>query len=86
MLTRTFKSGHSLAVRIPRELAIVQPAQDIEIEQVGNTLVLRPVEQPTLAGISAIFAQFSADFMAEGRDFHQEFEREWSGLSRTGQG
>ena len=44
MLTRVFKSGNSLAVRIPKELAFVAGAQDIDIERVGNTLVLRPVE------------------------------------------
>ncbi|MBV5345697.1 MAG: AbrB/MazE/SpoVT family DNA-binding domain-containing protein, partial [Rhodoferax sp.] len=51
MLTRVFKSGNSLAVRIPKELAIVDGAQDVEIERVGNTLVVRPVAQPTLVGI-----------------------------------
>jgi antitoxin VapB len=79
MLTRVFKSGNSLAVRIPKELAIVDSAQDVEIERVGNTLVVRPVAQPTLAGIGEIFALFSSDFMADGREFHEEHEREWSG-------
>jgi len=83
MLTRVFKSGNSLAVRIPKELAIVDVAQEVEIERVGNTLVVRPVGQPTLAGIGEIFAMFSADFMAEGREFHDEKEREWSGLDKS---
>jgi antitoxin VapB len=77
MLTRVFKSGNSLAVRIPRELAIVRAAQDIEIEQVGNTLVLRPIEQNTLAGIGDVISMFSADFMASGRDAAPEVERDW---------
>jgi len=79
MLTRVFKSGNSLAVRIPKELAIVDAAQEVEIERVGNTLVVRPLAQPTLAGIGDIFAMFSAEFMAEGREFHGEKERDWSG-------
>ena len=37
MLTRVFKSGNSLAVRIPKELAIVEASQDVEIEKVGDT-------------------------------------------------
>lgn len=78
MLTRVFKSGNSLAVRIPKELAIVDAAQEIDIERVGNTLVLRPVEQKTLAGIGEIFAMFSPDFMADGRDFHEQRERDWA--------
>ena len=83
MLTRVFKSGNSLAVRIPKELAFVDAAQDIEVERVGNTLVLRPVMQETLADIGEIFAMFSADFMAEGREFHQEPERDWLGADSS---
>lgn len=83
MLTRIFKSGNSLAVRIPKELAIVHAAQEVEIDRVGNTLVVRPVEQQTLAGIGEIFALFSPDFMAEGREFHAERERDWSGFSNA---
>ena len=41
MLTRVFKSGNSLAVRIPKELAIVEASQEVEIERIGNTLVVR---------------------------------------------
>ena len=40
MLTRVFKSGNSLAVRIPKELGFVDAAQDVDVERVGNTLVL----------------------------------------------
>ena len=78
MLSRVFKSGNSLAVRIPKELAFVLAAQEVEIERVGNTLVLRPVEARSLAGIGRIFAMFSADFMAEGRDASVEVERDWN--------
>ncbi len=31
MLTRIFKSGNSLAVRIPKELAIAEASQEVEI-------------------------------------------------------
>lgn len=80
MLTRVFKSGNSLAVRIPKELGFVDVAQDLEVELVGNTLVLRRVEEDTLADIGEIFAMFSPGFMADGREFHDEQERDWSGL------
>ena len=79
MLTRVFKSGNSLAVRIPKELAFPAGVQDVEIERIGNTLVLRAVETRTLADLPAIFASFSADFMAGGREFHEQKERDWSG-------
>lgn len=77
MLTKVFKSGNSLAVRIPKELGFVDAAQDIEVERVGNTLVLRLVEQETLADIGKIFSMFSPAFMSEGREFHAEHERNW---------
>ena len=84
MLTRVFKSGNSLAVRIPKELGFVDAAQDVEVERVGDTLVLRLVATETLADIGEIFAMFSPSFMAEGREFHEEQERDWSGVSQWG--
>jgi antitoxin VapB len=81
MLTRVFKSGNSLAVRIPKELAFVAGAQDIDIERVGNTLVLRPVVQATIGDLTPILSLFSPDFMAKGREFHEQGERDWSGDS-----
>lgn len=81
MLTRIFKSGNSLAVRIPKELGFADTAQDVEVERVGNTLVLRLVEQETLADIGKIFAQFSPSFMAQGREFHAEHERDWGDIA-----
>ena len=81
MLTRVFKSGNSLAVRIPKELGFVDAAQDVEVERVGNTLVLRRIEQETLADIGKIFSMFSPSFMAEGREFHEERERDWGDRS-----
>ena len=83
MLTRVFKSGNSLAVRIPKELAFVDGAQDVEIERVGNTLVLRPVVQETIGDLAPISLMFSQDFMAGGREFHEEREREWSGVEKS---
>ena len=83
MLTRVFKSGNSLAVRIPKELAIAEASQEVEIERVGDTLVMRPVSRETLAGIGRIFALFSPDFMCGGREFHSEGERDWSGGANT---
>ena len=74
LLTRVFKSGNSLAVRIPKELSFLDPGQEVEIERVGNTLVLRPVQ--TLSDLPAIFASFSRDFMTGEREFHEQKERD----------
>lgn len=81
MLTRVFKSGNSLAVRIPKELGFVDEAQDVEVERVGNTLVLRRVESDTLADIGPILALFSQGFMASGREFEPEPERDWDSIA-----
>ena len=78
MLTRVFRNGNSLAIRIPKELAIAEVAEEVEIERVGNSLVVRPARRKSLAGIGEVFAMFSADFMAQGREFHEERERDWS--------
>lgn len=78
MLTRAFKSGNSLAVRIPKELAIVEANQDVEIEKIGNTLVLRPIFKRKLTGLVEAFAMFTPEFMREGREFHEQKERDWS--------
>jgi antitoxin VapB len=83
MLTRVFKSGNSLAIRIPKELAIVEAAQEVEIERVGNTPVVKPVEQETLQDLPDIFAMFSPHFMADGREFHEEIERNWRDLDTS---
>lgn len=77
MLTRIFKSGNSLAIRIPKELAIGAASEEVEIERVGNALMVRPVKAKSLAGIGEVFAMFSPDFMAQGRESHPERERDW---------
>jgi antitoxin VapB len=82
MLTRVFKSGNSLAVHIPKELGFVDTAQDVEVERVGNTLVLRLVVPETLADLEKIFSMFSPSFMANGREFHEECERAIYSLQR----
>lgn len=62
MRTRLFKSGNSLAVRIPKELYFDAPAQEVEIERVGDSLVVRPVGPP-LTNVLKKFAAFSPGFL-----------------------
>lgn len=79
MRTRVFNSDNSLAICIPEDFAIFQDNQEIEIEKVGNTLVLRPIVKRKLIGLAEAFAAFSPNFMAEGREFHEQKDRDWSG-------
>lgn len=85
MLTRVFKSGNSLAIRIPKDLAIVDSSQEVEIERVGNTLVVRPVVRETLGDLMEILSSFPRSFMAEGRDFHEQKERDWGAFGQEKQ-
>ena len=82
MHTRVFKSDNLLAVYIPKEFAIFDANQEIEIEKIGNTLVLRPVVKRKLTGLAEAFAAFTPGFMAEGREFHEQKERNLSGFGK----
>ena len=73
MLTRIFKNGNSLAVRLPAELAL--PEGEVEIVRHGNELIIRPVETNLLGAWDAL-CSFSDDFMTEGREQPPVQERE----------
>jgi antitoxin VapB len=75
MKTRLFKSGNSLAVRIPKELHFEAPADNVEIERVGDSLIIRQVGAP-LTNVLKKFRAFSKDFMKEGRGTHLERDRD----------
>ena len=77
MLGRAFKSGNSIAVRIPRELGVIDTAGEVDIQRVGDTLVIRQMETGTLAHLMDKFSAFPREFMAEGRAGDEEQERSW---------
>ncbi|MFK0333901.1 type II toxin-antitoxin system VapB family antitoxin [Rhizobium sp. NPDC090275] len=72
--TRAFKNGNSQAVRIPAELAFDRTDVELEIERVGDELRIRPVRQ-SLAGVLDVFARFSPTFLKNGREDHEQSER-----------
>lgn len=74
-VTKIFKNGNSQAVRIPAEFAYERNDLDVEIERIGDQLVIRPVRR-RLDQVMAKFSQFSPDFMAEGRGDNQEAQRD----------
>lgn len=74
MKTRLFKSGNSLAVRIPKELHFDAPANAVEIERVGDSLVIRRVGAP-LTNVLQKFKAFSPDFLGERRGPNPERDR-----------
>ncbi len=77
MLGRAFKSGNSIAVRIPRELGVIDAAGEVDIQRVGSALMIRPVRAGGLGRVIAKFAAFPRGFMAEGREPNKERERNW---------
>lgn len=63
-ITRVFKSGHSQAVRIPKEFRFA--SSEVEIFRRGNEIVLR--ERPNTAeDVMTLLSAFSDDFMDEDR-------------------
>ncbi|WP_338416077.1 AbrB/MazE/SpoVT family DNA-binding domain-containing protein [uncultured Sphaerotilus sp.] len=83
LTTRIFRSGNSLAVRIPRDLLPDDVPDEAEIEWRHGAWIIRPVRRQSLAGLMDVFAEFPADFMAEGREFHEQQERDWSALDEA---
>ena len=76
--TRTFKSGNSIAVRIPRQFN-VEAGKTLEIRRRGNELVLVEHSE-SLAGLIDVLQSFPADFFAEGRHDPPPQERDFSGV------
>jgi antitoxin VapB len=73
--TKVFRNGNSQAVRIPAELACDRMDMEVNIERVGDELRIRPVRR-SLAGVLKIFAKFGPDFTVDGRDEHEQTDRE----------
>jgi len=74
-VTKVFRNGNSQAVRIPAEMAYERNDLDVEIERIGEQIVIRPARR-RLDQVMLKFARFSPDFMAEGRGDNQETERD----------
>lgn len=63
-MTRTFMTGRSQAIRIPKEYRL--PDEEIFVNRVGNTVTLTPVSK-LKDSFTESLKMFTADFMAEGR-------------------
>lgn len=73
--TKLFKNGNSQAVRIPAELAYGSYDLDLVIERHGDELRIRPARR-RMGDVLGKLAQFSPDFMSEGRGLNTQGERE----------
>jgi antitoxin VapB len=77
--TRIFKSGNSLAVRIPKDMTPAEIPDEASIEWQHGVWTIRPLHRRSLAGLMDRFKAFSPDFMPGGREFHDQQERDWAG-------
>ena len=75
MKTKLFKNGNSQAVRIPAELAYGSWDMELVIERQGDELRIRPARR-RMGDVLGALAQFSPDFMSEGRGLNIEGARE----------
>ncbi|MEN9418079.1 MAG: hypothetical protein RI988_1699 [Pseudomonadota bacterium] len=73
--TKLFKNGNSQAVRIPAELAYDIWDIELVIERQGDELRIRPAPR-RMGDVLGKLAQFSPDFMSEGRGPNIDSERE----------
>jgi antitoxin VapB len=76
MITKLFRSGNSLAVRIPARMKIGKAGTEVEIDQRGERVTIRP-HRRTLANLMDRFAEFDPGFMKKGRERGSEPARIW---------
>ena len=72
--TRVFRSGNSMAVRLPKEFAMDEG--DVYITRVGDSIILRETSDSAEALRQAL-SMFTDDFMSEGRA-QPEAPENWS--------
>ena len=74
MHTKAFKNGNSQAVRIPAEIAFESTDIELDIERIGNKIIIQPVVKSP----GDILRQMKAvpSFMSEGRADHEQKKRE----------
>ncbi|MDO5623545.1 MAG: AbrB/MazE/SpoVT family DNA-binding domain-containing protein [Pseudomonadota bacterium] len=75
-LTRQFKNGNSLAVRIPAGMAFAPDNVELLIERVGDELRIRPKGEK-LTGLGELFAALAPDGTWTREDHGDYVERDW---------
>ena len=78
LTTRIFKSGNSLAVRIPKGMTPADVPEDAEIKYSGGVWTIRPIYKRKLTGLAEKFGAFSPGFMSEGREPQQQEDYDWN--------
>ena len=76
--TRIFKSGNSLAVRIPKDMMPADVPEDAEIKYSGGVWTIRPIYKRKLTGLAEKFGAFSPGFMSQGREPQVQADYDWA--------
>lgn len=75
--TRIFKSGNSLAVRIPKDMMPADVPEDAEIKYSGGVWTIRPIYKRKLTRLAEKFGAFSPGFMSDGREPQGQDDYDW---------
>ncbi|MDO6413902.1 AbrB family transcriptional regulator [Sphingomonas sp. BIUV-7] len=78
---KVFKSGNSVAIRIPKSWGF-QPGEELDIiAREDGSYEVRRAQADELT-LDSLFGSFSPDFMSEGRGETDQADRDWSAAGR----
>lgn len=60
MRTKLLKRGKDQVVRIPRELRFEPPTDEVDIERLGDALIVRPIGAPIRRRLTNVLEKFRA--------------------------
>ena len=73
--TKTFKSGNSLAIRLPRDLGF-EESEEVEIYRKGEEVIIRH-KSTSLKKVFDLLSEMPSDFMEEDRVDNLPEERDF---------
>lgn len=76
---KAFKSGNSVALRLPKALGVVEGDDMIIVPHAGGGFSLWR-EQEGAKVLDSLYGAFSSGFMSEGRGDTEQSDRDWSEL------
>ena len=76
LIARSFKSGNSVALRLPKALGI-EPGEDLVIVPLANGGMSIWKKSDTRKVFLSLFGSVSPGFMAEGRDDIDQMAYDW---------
>lgn len=77
--TRTFKSGNSVAVRLPKALG-AEPGVEMTVREERGRYIVEPVEDPTAGGkinLTGIYGSLPPGSIRRDQDEYEDIPREW---------